>query len=256
MTDDLAQCCGVCCGAVLLVFLLAILAPIFLLCPILIVLVMAVLGLILIVYAVNRQTRSKATMWGEVVEFPDEEYVTRMAARSTTYTTTPETAARSVSGTPTYNIEQAQQGQPRQFQSTYRDPNSYRFIPQMSQRGEFMRSKSEVIIANMLYSKGLDYEYERVFQGQDKRTVKPDFTLEDSDSGVLYLWEHCGMMSDPNYREKWDRKLLWYRSQQVLPIEEGGGRNGTLITTFEDENQGINSQEIVSMIETIFGFAL
>ena len=54
-------------------------------------------------------------------------------------------------------------------------------------RGELVRSKSEVIIANLLHEKNMDahYELQLVIGGipQDKF---PDFTIEDDDSGVQY----------------------------------------------------------------------
>ena len=62
-------------------------------------------------------------------------------------------------------------------------------------RGELVRSKSEVIIANALHYNGLDYEYEPELRLEDK-VKRPDFKVEDYDTGVVWYWEHCGMMTD------------------------------------------------------------
>ncbi|ATY83834.1 RNA helicase [Kyrpidia spormannii] len=122
-----------------------------------------------------------------------------------------------------------------------------------SGKGEPMRSKSEVIIADALASAGIQYHYELPLRGTDGQIRYPDFTIEDDNRGITYYWEHCGMLYNPQYRERWERKLQWYRSQNILPIEEGGGERGTLIVTQDDENGGISSHEIKQLIQDIWG---
>lgn len=82
-----------------------------------------------------------------------------------------------------------------------------------TERGDAVRSKSEVIIANLLHGKGLDYAYERRLVGDDASVRYPDFTIEDAESGVTVYWEHLGMLSNPDYRDRWERKVEWYRAQ-------------------------------------------
>ena len=79
----------------------------------------------------------------------------------------------------------------------------------------------------------------------------PDFTIQD-ESGQLYLWEHLGMYYEENYRKKWEKKLAWYRSQGILPSEEGKGKRGTLIITKDTEKGGINSDEIKKLVNKTF----
>jgi AAA domain/UvrD-like helicase C-terminal domain len=121
-----------------------------------------------------------------------------------------------------------------------------------SGRGEGMRSKSEVIIADALSAAGVDYQYEVPLTGTDGKTRWPDFMIEDDASGITYYWEHCGMLTVPEYAERWDRKLSWYREQKVLPLEDGGGDRGTLIVTKDDEKGGINSADIQALITEVF----
>ena len=91
-------------------------------------------------------------------------------------------------------------------------------------REELVRSKSEVIIANMLHERNIDYVYEKELQlGGESRY--PDFTIEDDDSGLVYYWEHCGMLHDPEYRARWELKLGWYKKHGIVPHEEGGERH-------------------------------
>ncbi len=77
-------------------------------------------------------------------------------------------------------------------------------------RGELVRSKSELAIANYLHSIHLPYLYERELQGTiDKDRLRPDFSFID-DAGDLILWEHLGMLDRPGYAEGWDWKRAWY----------------------------------------------
>ncbi len=57
------------------------------------------------------------------------------------------------------------------------------------------------------------------------------------------------MLHDPGYKRRWERKLQWYRDNQILPYEEGEGDNGTLIVTEDTPEGGISSQEIDQIIE-------
>lgn len=98
--------------------------------------------------------------------------------------------------------------------------------------GKLLRSKSELLIYQQLIDKGLEplYEKELVI----KEVVKlPDFTIMSEYSEKVYYWEHCGMMHDSEYVTRWEAKYNWYKDNDILPIEEGGGKNGILITTYD-----------------------
>ncbi len=120
----------------------------------------------------------------------------------------------------------------------------------VSRRGEAMRSKSEVIIADNLTAQNIDYAYEKPLQ-LDGTTRWPDFTIEKADTGQTFYWEHCGMLRDSVYASRWEAKLKAYRRQAILPIVEGGGENGSLIVTYDDEAGGISSKEISELIGKI-----
>ena len=67
-------------------------------------------------------------------------------------------------------------------------------------KGERVRSKSEVIIADRLRANGIPYRYECPLQLGNK-LIHPDFTiLRMSDRKILYH-EHCGKMADQQYIE-------------------------------------------------------
>ena len=118
--------------------------------------------------------------------------------------------------------------------------------------GELVRSKSEWIIADKLHAAGIDYQYEQplMLDGVERF---PDFTIVDDDSGQTWYWEHNGMLSNSDYRQRWERKLEAYRRQGILPLAEGGGKNGTLLVTEEKQGAGLSAQDINLNIATIRG---
>ncbi|HEX6901031.1 MAG TPA: ATP-dependent RecD-like DNA helicase [Thermoanaerobaculia bacterium] len=118
-------------------------------------------------------------------------------------------------------------------------------------RGEAVRSKSEVIIANLLHAKNIAYYYEHPLElgGVAKY---PDFTIEDDDTGITYYWEHCGLLHDPAYHRRWEEKQQWYRENGILPLDEGGGPSGTLIVTRDQPDGGIDSPQIADLIAQVF----
>jgi len=137
---------------------------------------------------------------------------------------------------------------PLEHDGKYLDAN----LIHQTERGELVRSKSEVIIADHLHRRALDYRYEERLQlGDDIRI--PDFTIEDDDLGINYFWEHCGMLSNAEYAERWKNKQDLYREHGILPREEGGGPKGTLIITEDDTAGGISSKRIGELVDEIFG---
>lgn len=113
-------------------------------------------------------------------------------------------------------------------------------------RGELVRSKSEVIIADALFDKGIDYEYEKELHLNEDGIKSPDFTIEDAESGSKFYWEHCGMMSDETYRRRWETKRMIYEKHGIIE-----GKN--LIVSYDKEDGSIDSQEIRNLINRYLG---
>ncbi|WP_224001184.1 hypothetical protein [Aureimonas sp. SA4125] len=82
-------------------------------------------------------------------------------------------------------------------------------------RGELVRSKSEVIIADLLDGFGVPYTYEQPFKGADGSIRYPDFTVADAEMGRTLLIEHLGMLDRPDYVARWKAKEAWYRAAGV-----------------------------------------
>ena len=121
-----------------------------------------------------------------------------------------------------------------------------------TERGDLVRSKSEWIIADKLHRSGIDYQYEQPIQLDGVERL-PDFTIVDDDRGRTWYWEHNGLLDRPDYRVRWERKLAGYRNEGIFPIEEGVGPNGTLLTTGEQQGEGLDADAIDRNINAILG---
>jgi len=120
-----------------------------------------------------------------------------------------------------------------------------------TRKGHAVRSKSEVIIADLLYSKHIDYQYEQPLGMPDGSRRLPDFTITDDTTGTTYYWEHLGMLQRPSYRRQWQAKLAWYKSHGILPHDGGGGPNGVLITTQDGDDGSISSAQIEALVDKL-----
>jgi ATP-dependent DNA helicase RecQ len=80
-------------------------------------------------------------------------------------------------------------------------------------RGDRVRSKSEVIIANLLWSIGVEYEYEQKLYYQPGKWIEPDFTITVENK--TYYWEHLGMLGLESYDKRWIGKRKIY--EQYFP---------------------------------------
>lgn len=118
---------------------------------------------------------------------------------------------------------------PRPGKETYRVSDRRN----VSTRGDRVRSKSEVIIADLLHKYEalgrLTYSYEEELPapGGDLWDIRlPDFTVRVG--GRTYYWEHCGMADDPAYRQRWEEvRRPWYvrnglAEQLIETYEEPG----------------------------------
>lgn len=123
---------------------------------------------------------------------------------------------------------------------------------QVSERGEFMISKSEVIIADKLHHNNIKYAYETAITDERGITIHPDFIIEDSDSGITYYWEHLGMLTKDDYRSKWNRKQEWYERNSIVDYKLNSNADKQLIITRDKPDGGIDSMEIKEIIEELF----
>ena len=120
-----------------------------------------------------------------------------------------------------------------------------------TERGDLVRSKSELVIADKLHARGIDYAYEQPLMLPNGRTRYPDFTITDHARGVTFYWEHLGMLDDQGYRARWEGKRAEYLESGIGPHEDGGGPEGTLIETRDEPRGGLNAAAIASAIDGV-----
>lgn len=94
--------------------------------------------------------------------------------------------------------------------------------------GKMVRSKSEVVVANILTKLGISYEYEEPIEFAVNDFRLPDFTIKYK--GRTYYWEHLGMINLPSYRRDWERRKKWYESHGLLDkvITSQDGPDGSI----------------------------
>jgi hypothetical protein len=122
-----------------------------------------------------------------------------------------------------------------------------------TERGELVRSKSELVIADKLFAAGVPYLYEQPVQLDDGSIRYPDFTVMDDATGETVHWEHLGLLEEPSYRSRWEAKLRAYKASGILPLEEGRGGRGALIVTRDDPNGGLDAGRIAELVRQVFG---
>ena len=113
-----------------------------------------------------------------------------------------------------------------------------------TKRGEYVRSKSELIIANMLHDAGVPYKYEMTIALDiDFLLVNsPDFTVLNKRTRQEFIWEHHGRMDDPDYCNDKIYMLSKYMEKGYFP-----GKN--LILTFETSKHPLRVEDIEMIIK-------
>lgn len=116
-------------------------------------------------------------------------------------------------------------------------------IPEIyTARGERVRSKSEVIIADILHGEGIPYRYECPLRLKGWGKVYPDFTVLNVRERKEIYWEHLGIMDDSNYVENALQKITIYTQNGIFPGEN-------LIITYETKKNPINQKVVRLMIQ-------
>ena len=104
-----------------------------------------------------------------------------------------------------------------------------------TRKGLRVRSKSEVIIADILDEMSVPFLYEKpLYLGTG--TVHPDFTLLNIKERREVYWEHFGMMDDMDYRNNAFLKIRKYESSGLYQYE-------SVIWTFETGMHPLNTKD-------------
>lgn len=85
-----------------------------------------------------------------------------------------------------------------------------------TEKGERVRSKSEILIANTLMSMNIPYHFELPLVFKNGNLIHPDFTiLHVKKRKTIYL-EHLGMMDDVGYNEDTISRLNDYEENNII----------------------------------------
>lgn len=109
----------------------------------------------------------------------------------------------------------------------------------VTDRGDKVRSKSEKMIADRLYAKGVYYKYEKPLVLKGVGRIYPDFTIFNPHDGKEYYLEHFGMVDDEAYRSDMLRRINAYR------LNKFGDR---LLMTFETKDNPLDTREVDELI--------
>ena len=123
-------------------------------------------------------------------------------------------------------------------------PQDVRYHIHETACGELVRSKSEVIIANALWSCQVPFHYEEKLPCPDENGnfYYPDFTIWLPD-GKRLIWEHLGLLGEMGYCVENAYKLNSYQHNDFVI-----GKN--LILTQDDSRGTCSSAVIYHIIET------
>ena len=110
--------------------------------------------------------------------------------------------------------------------------------------GHLVRSKSEAIIASLLYTNHIPFRYECALH-LNGIILYPDFTILHPHTEEVFYWEHFGMMDDPSYSKNAVSKLHTYISHGFIP-------SINLITTYETLQNPLNAEVVQKTIAHYF----
>ncbi len=105
-----------------------------------------------------------------------------------------------------------------------------------------VRSKSEMLIANLLDEYQVPYLYECPLMDKNGIWACPDFTVLNVKNRKEFYWEHLGMLDDSVYLQKNLAKIAKYESHGIIQ-----GKN--LLLSYESSVSPINMKEIELLIQ-------
>lgn|GEM_PF-2068453 len=124
--------------------------------------------------------------------------------------------------------------------------NTYDFSPAPSyttQKGETVRSRAELIIANELNAHDLYYHYEEALTLSNGKKRYPDFKVAHPKTGEFYYIEFFGMMDNAKYALDAFTKINEYSNDSVFP---------KMIFIFDYAGAPFTNTTVTNIIKTYF----
>lgn len=113
-----------------------------------------------------------------------------------------------------------------------------------TEQGEYVRSKSEKILADTFYKMQVPYRYEAQLNLGLGRNVYPDFTCLNVRKRKTIYWEHLGLLNMDAYASKNHEKLALYEQNGIL-------LGDTLMISLETADCPLNTAAVRKRIEAI-----
>ena len=113
-----------------------------------------------------------------------------------------------------------------------------------TEQGEYVRSKSEKILADTFYKMKVPYRYEAQLNLGLGRYVYPDFTCLNVRKRKTIYWEHLGLLNVDAYASKNHEKLALYEQNGIL-------LGDNLMISFETADCPLNTAVLRKKIEAI-----
>lgn len=110
--------------------------------------------------------------------------------------------------------------------------------------GSFVRSKSEALIAMILFKYRIPFRYECALHLGDI-TYFPDFTIRHPKTGEVFYFEHFGLMDKKSYVLKTNRKLENYNLHGII-------QSKNLITTYETKDRPLDVEYVEMLVKYYF----
>ena len=112
-----------------------------------------------------------------------------------------------------------------------------------TKKGEYVRSRLELHVANLLYDLGIPYRYECAVYLEDGSVLYPDFTLLHPITLEVYWLELFGMMDDPDYAATNLQKIARYSQSEMF---------SNLIMIFDHKAAPFRTETIEAILRNIF----
>ncbi len=113
-----------------------------------------------------------------------------------------------------------------------------------SRKGDWVRSRAELWIADYLFQKKIPYHYEEALTLKNGGTVFPDFTILDVYTGKKFYLEYFGLMHNPEYVTKNLKRINELAQSGVIL-----GKN--MLAAFECRDVPFNPAAVRLMIDSI-----
>ena len=124
------------------------------------------------------------------------------------------------------------------------NPNYPEQLKYKMPNGKYARSKSEALIAMILFNNRIPFRYECALKVGDI-TIYPDFTIRHPKTGKYYYFEHFGMIDVYSYRQKALNKLDTLIPYGIIPTVN-------LITTFETQEHPLDIEYVEHLVKEYF----